>query len=124
MHILTCILKFDLQLYVTYIILYAVLSAVLGGYVDRSIKKKIDPRQILKYVGGAQFTVLAVVVLASTCIPRGALALNPTSIDGSDRMTNEDAEIASEQGPMGTEAALGKGVAGSPIDSVDEKHSR
>jgi hypothetical protein len=108
---------------VTYIVIYAVLSAVLGSYVDKNIKK-IGARQILKYVGGVQFTVLAVVVLASTCIPRGALALNPTSIDGSDRMTNEDAEIAGEQGPMGTEAALGKNGLSSPNQSIDEKHSR
>jgi hypothetical protein len=46
-------------------------------------------REALKYVGGVQFTVIAVVVLASTLVPRGSWALNPKIIDNNP-MTDSD----------------------------------
>ncbi|KAJ7281053.1 major facilitator superfamily domain-containing protein [Mycena rebaudengoi] len=83
-------------LYVTYIVLYAVLSAVLGNWVDAYLKKNkpivgtvAAAREALKYVGGVQFTVIAVVVLASTLVPRGSWALNPKIIDNNP-MTDSD----------------------------------
>jgi hypothetical protein len=68
-------------LYVTYIVLYAVLSTVLGNWVDKYLKQGHSARDALKYVGGVQFTVLCVIMLASTLVPRGAFAFNPKVID-------------------------------------------
>ncbi|KAJ7256432.1 hypothetical protein C8J57DRAFT_1344690, partial [Mycena rebaudengoi] len=68
-------------LYYTYIVLYALLSAVLGNWVDAYLKKN---KPIVGTVGsrGTQFTVISVVVLACTLVPRGswARALNPKII--------------------------------------------
>jgi hypothetical protein len=71
-----------LQLYVTYIVLYAVLSAVLGRWVDKQITAGVSAREVLKYVGGTQFSILCVLVLAASCIPRGAISFNPQLIEG------------------------------------------
>ncbi|KAJ7256371.1 hypothetical protein C8J57DRAFT_1344584, partial [Mycena rebaudengoi] len=68
-------------LYYTYIVLYALLSAVLGNWVDAYLKKN---KPIVGTVGsrGTQFTVISVVVLACTLVPRGSWtrALNPKII--------------------------------------------
>jgi hypothetical protein len=68
------------QLYVTYIVLYAVLSAVLGNWVDGYLKEGHTGRQALIYVGGVQFSVICVVIFCSTFVPRGAWAFNPKLI--------------------------------------------
>jgi hypothetical protein len=69
-------------LYVTYIVLYAVLSAVLGKWVDKQITAGVSAREVLKYVGGTQFSILCVLVLLASCIPRGAISFNPQLIEG------------------------------------------
>ncbi|UZJ56388.1 hypothetical protein CBS101457_005708 [Exobasidium rhododendri] len=71
-------------LYVSYLIIYSVISALLGRWVDSQIKGLGESdvegpaRYALKMVGGVQFTVLSVVILASTFIPKRAFALNPS----------------------------------------------
>ncbi|KAF8651045.1 hypothetical protein AX16_004908 [Volvariella volvacea WC 439] len=69
-------------LYSTYIVLNAVLSAVLGGVIDRDFNKNGNIIESLKHVGGIQFSVSCCIILLSTLIPRGALSFNPRAIDG------------------------------------------
>jgi len=71
-------------LYSTYIVIYAILSPVLGGYVDGFLKKGGTPQDVLKNVGGIQFTVICAILLASTFIPAGAFAFNPKLLFGED----------------------------------------
>lgn len=78
-----------------YIVMYAVLSSVLGNWVDKQIKAKISAREVLKYVGGVQFTILCVLVLAASCIPRGALSFNPQLIEGHHSNEEVDGEFSS-----------------------------
>ena len=74
-------------LYVLYIVVYAVLSSVLGKWVDNKLKglkgaaTAVAARDALKYIGGVQFTVLCVIVIISTFIPKGAFSLNPRDDD-------------------------------------------
>lgn len=70
-------------LYSTYIVIYAILSPVLGGYVDRFLRHG-TPQDVLKNVGGVQFTVIGGILLASTFIPAGAFSLNPKLLFGED----------------------------------------
>ncbi|KAF9205609.1 hypothetical protein BGZ49_003781 [Haplosporangium sp. Z 27] len=67
-------------LYTFYIVLYAVLGVVLGRVIDAA-NAKGDIRPALKYVGGVMYTVVCVVLLLSTFIPKGSFALNPNVID-------------------------------------------
>lgn len=67
-------------LYVFYIVLYAVLGVVLGRVVDAAFKNG-DIRPALVYVGGVMYTVVCVVLIVATFIPKGAFALNPDIID-------------------------------------------
>ena len=58
-HSLHILLLISLQLYVTYIVIYAILSATLGAWADRQVRAGRTGQDILKYVGGVQFTVLS-----------------------------------------------------------------
>lgn len=93
-------------MYVTYIVMYAVISSVLGKWVDKQLVKKVSARQVLKYVGGVQFTVLCVVVLLATCIPRGALTFNPKLIEGANSV--EDDEEENIHGSAGSDSEHGE----------------
>jgi hypothetical protein len=64
-------------LYSGYIVLNAVLSTLLGRVIDRDYRTNDNIFTALTQVGGIQFSVGAVIIFASTFIPRGALALNP-----------------------------------------------
>ena len=76
-------------LYVTYIILYSVISTLLGRWVDSRLKglkgaATVEPaREALKYVGGVHFTVLSAIIIAATFIPKGSFSFNPKVIDPS-----------------------------------------
>ena len=84
-------------LYVSYIILYSIVSTVVGKWVDGQLRPytgtaRVEPtREVLKKTGGVHFTVVGIVIFASTFIPKGAFALNPKMIDGKD-CTEEDLE--------------------------------
>ena len=64
-------------LYSSYIIMYAVANPILGKYIDNVYKLRGNIGPALVYTVGVQFTVIMVIVLASTFIPSGALAFNP-----------------------------------------------
>jgi hypothetical protein len=92
--------------YVTYIVMYAVISSVLGKWVDKQLVKKVSPRDVLKNVGGIQFTILCVIVLLATCIPRGGLALNPKLVEGANAV--EDDEEENIHGSAGSDSDHGE----------------
>ncbi|KAF9971567.1 hypothetical protein BGZ73_005486 [Actinomortierella ambigua] len=81
-------------LYVFYIVLYAVLSSVLGKVID-AYKNRGEMRQVFVYVGGVMYTVVAVVLILATLIPKGSWALNPTIIDDTE-ITDDDEAGSSE----------------------------
>lgn len=53
--------------------MFAVMSPALGVFAD----KTHNPRVTVLYIGAVQFTVIAVVLLCSTFVPKGALTVNP-----------------------------------------------
>ena len=75
-------------LFSAYIIIYAVLGSLLGRYIDSVFKKDKNIYRALVNVGGIQFTVLSVIVLVATFIPKGGFSLNPDIIN--------DAELEGE----------------------------
>jgi len=74
-------------LYVTYIVLYSVLSTQLGRWIDRQLHNLqgdalvFKAQYALKMIGGVHFTVLSLIIFTATFIPRGAVALNPNNIE-------------------------------------------
>lgn len=70
-------------LYVTYIVIYAIMSPLLGRYIDKQ-KKLTNVHDALFNIGGVHFTVLSGIILLATLIPRGAIAFNPKLLDGQD----------------------------------------
>ncbi|KAF9529928.1 major facilitator superfamily domain-containing protein [Crepidotus variabilis] len=67
-------------LYSTYIVLNAVLSYLLGKVLDDDFTQHKNILYALKMVGGVHFSVASVIILASTLIPLGAIALNPKAL--------------------------------------------
>ncbi|KAF9117137.1 hypothetical protein BGX27_003599 [Mortierella sp. AM989] len=83
-------------LYVFNIVVYAVLSSLLGKVMDKAFAKG-DIRPAFVYVGGVMFTVISVIIIAATFIPKGSFALNPEIFnDDDDEKYGQDAEIESE----------------------------
>jgi hypothetical protein len=87
-------------LYVSYIILYSVVSTVLGRWVDSQLRGYTDAemegpaRFSLKMVGGVQFTVLSAIILAATLIPPGSLSLNPAELEAKKKGSKQDESSA------------------------------
>lgn len=94
------------------IITYAILSPVLGNYVDLQVRYvtrgdgfSSEPTDIqyrtdhvhyaLLNVGGVHFTVLSGMILVASLIPHGALRLNPQII--SDKLGNDFEEVYSPE---------------------------
>jgi hypothetical protein len=65
-------------LYSTYIVTYAIASVCLGTYIDRiSYRHNEQIHGAIFSVAGVQFTVIFVLVMTSTFVPKGAFSLNP-----------------------------------------------
>lgn len=65
-------------LYCTYIVTYAIASPVLGRYIDQvSNKNNENIHEAIKNIAGVQFTVISILVMAATFVPKGAFSLNP-----------------------------------------------
>lgn len=78
-------------LYSSYIVTYAIASVCLGTYIDRvSDANKENIQSAIRNVAGIQFTVIAVLVMASTFVPKGAFAWNPKLL--SDEALDTDLE--------------------------------
>lgn len=104
-------------LYSGYIVLNAVLSTLLGRVIDKDWRENDNIFTALTQVGGIQFTVGSVIIFASTFIPRGALAINPSGDSGDLKTPKDDeADIESELPREGVDT-LGKSK-----DLVDDAH--
>ncbi|KAI8822682.1 uncharacterized protein EV422DRAFT_566350 [Fimicolochytrium jonesii] len=69
-------------LYVTYIVIYAVISPVIGNWLDSMKADKIHQQEeYLKWIPGVMFTCTGVIIFASTFWPKGSFAFNPTLED-------------------------------------------
>ncbi|CAF1255953.1 unnamed protein product [Adineta ricciae] len=82
-------------LYSSYIIIYAVANPFLGKFIDNTYKNKGTIRPALIYTAGVQFTVVMLIIFASTFIPRGAFEWNPT-IDNEDDESSDDTDNSDE----------------------------
>lgn len=84
-------------LYATYIVMYAIASPLLGRYVDRiNTQNDGDISPAIQNIAGVQFTLICVIVLSATLIPKGALALNPQNLYGEKLDRGLDEEYAQE----------------------------
>ncbi|KAJ3049072.1 hypothetical protein HK097_009892 [Rhizophlyctis rosea] len=63
-------------LYVTYIVVYAVINPVIGQWLDRL--PKADKTPYFFYIGGVMFTCTGVLIFISTFWPKGSWKFNPT----------------------------------------------
>jgi hypothetical protein len=68
-------------LYSSYIIIYAIANPFLGKYIDHVYKLRGTIRPALVNTVGIQFTLIMIIVFASTFIPSGAFSFNPTIDD-------------------------------------------
>lgn len=65
-------------LYSTYIVIYAIANPLIGKYIDRiSNENDGDIHSAVRNFAGVQFTIIGVVIMAATFIPKGSLSLNP-----------------------------------------------
>lgn len=70
-------------LYSTYITIYAIAGPLLGRYIDRvSATNNKDISPAIYNIAGVQFSVLSVVIIMATFIPKGAWKFNPNEISG------------------------------------------
>lgn len=78
---------------------FFVAGATLGTVIDKAVgpDKTGDVHPALIKVGGAMYTVVAVIVLAGTFIPKGSLAFNPDLIGGD---AEEDVGPSAGSGPI------------------------
>lgn len=90
-------------LYCTYIVTYAITSPLLGHYIDRvSNANNQDIHSAIKNVGGVQFTVIFILVMTATFVPKGAFSFNPKMLSEEDL----DADLYDDDG-MGTDYGIG-----------------
>ncbi|KAJ4369819.1 hypothetical protein N0V83_005583 [Neocucurbitaria cava] len=65
-------------LYSSYIVTYAIASVALGTYIDRvSDRNNNNIQSGLFNIAGVQFTILSVMIMTSTFVPKGAFSINP-----------------------------------------------
>ncbi|RYN37983.1 hypothetical protein AA0113_g6471 [Alternaria arborescens] len=82
-------------LYSTYIVTYAIASVSLGTYIDRVSDRHNDQiHGAILNVGAVQFTIICVLVMTSTFVPKGAFSLNPEMLNEEDLDTDlEDEDL-------------------------------
>lgn len=75
-------------LYSTYIVIYAICNPLLGRYVDGVFARTGGSdnggtvNSAVENIAGVQFTLIAVIIFASTFIPKGSFAFNPKELYG------------------------------------------
>ncbi|KAK8198787.1 hypothetical protein IWX49DRAFT_509555 [Phyllosticta citricarpa] len=84
-------------LYATYIVIYAIANPLLGDYIDSVYARTGGSdggniHEAIRNVAGVQFTIICVVVLSASFIPKGALSFNPKMLYGEslDRELDEE----------------------------------
>ncbi|CAF1557137.1 unnamed protein product [Rotaria magnacalcarata] len=90
-------------LYSSYIIIYAILNPLLGKHLDSVYTSTGTIRPAFLNTVAIQMTLISVLVIASTFIPKGSFAFNPKFIHGdnskptSNSATNDNSKIAEEK---------------------------
>lgn len=86
------------------------MGPILGRYIDRvSDTYNKDISLALYNIAGVQFSMLAVIILGATLIPRGALRINPKEIEGQSLTGDGEAEVEIEfEDYLKSELDLGK----------------
>lgn len=64
-------------LYSSYIVIYAILNPLLGRYLDNINPETTTIQSAFVNTVAIQMTIIAVIIFASTLIPKGAIAFNP-----------------------------------------------
>ncbi|KAK6541907.1 hypothetical protein TWF694_007683 [Orbilia ellipsospora] len=72
-------------LYSSYIVIYAIVSPLVGSYIDKvSAANDSQIQSGLFYIGGVHFTILSGIMILATFIPKGAFSFNPELLDDMD----------------------------------------
>ncbi|KAI9374102.1 major facilitator superfamily domain-containing protein [Aspergillus egyptiacus] len=77
-------------LYSTYIVIYAITSPILGSYIDHVYAETGGSEgngnifEAIQNVASVQFTVVSILVLVATFVPRGSTSLNPKMLHEED----------------------------------------
>jgi MFS family permease len=84
-------------LYSTYIVVYAIMSPMMGRYIDRvSAANNSDIHSGIFNVGGVQFTILMGIVLFASFIPKGAFAFNPKMLNDENLESKSEENLVDE----------------------------
>ncbi|KAK0434497.1 hypothetical protein EV421DRAFT_1339633 [Armillaria borealis] len=91
-------------LYSIYIILYAVLSSVLGDIIDEDFTATGNIKASLRRVAGIQYSICCCIIMIATFIPKGAFSINPKMINGvrHDGFDHQEDESSKNFGEMQT----------------------
>lgn len=116
-------------LYSTYIVTYAICSPLLGRYIDSVYNRTGGAdggsiHEAIRNVGGVQFTILMVVILSSSFVPRGSLAFNPKMLN--DEFLDQDLDTDSQDNFVDDKerrASLSRPSAHSVNPYVDDSYS-
>lgn len=111
-------------LYSFYIVTYAILGTFLGRYLDGVYNETggSDGGSIssgLVYTAGVQFTIICVLVFASTFVPKGAVAFNPKMLY--DEALNDDVDMEVTSADNSPEIRPGSRRDNDGLDVYDEK---
>lgn len=112
-------------LYSSYIVTYAITSPLLGRYIDRVYNQTGGEKngghihEAIRNVGGVQFSIVFVIILASTFIPRGAFSLNPKTLFD-DKLDTDLEESHSHERSIGKEMDLKDGDGSTRLSELDE----
>lgn len=111
-------------LYSFYIVTYAILGTFLGRYLDGVYNETggSDGGSIssgLVYTAGVQFTIICVLVFASTFVPKGAVAFNPKMLY--DEALDDDVDMEVTSAENSPEIRPGSRRDNDGLDVYDEK---
>lgn len=111
-------------LYSFYIVTYAILGTFLGRYLDGVYNDTggSDGGSIssgLVYTAGVQFTIICVLVFASTFVPKGAVAFNPKMLY--DEALDDDVDMEVTSAENSPEIRPGSRRDNDGLDVYDEK---
>ncbi|KAK6529456.1 hypothetical protein TWF281_008629 [Arthrobotrys megalospora] len=98
-------------LYSSYIVIYAIVSPLVGRYIDRVSEANDEQIQSgIFYIAGVHFSILSGIMLLATFIPRGSFAFNPKLLDEVELNHDEESSGAEEEqeDPVEKMAPVGK----------------
>lgn len=79
-------------LYSTYIVIYAIANPFLGRHIDAVYNSTGTIRSALIYTTAVQLTIILIITIAVTFIPKGAIGFNPVLIEDEESSTAKEDE--------------------------------